>query len=225
MTEVEGSVVIDTDLDGDGDSTFDAFNIACFGAGTLIATPTGEVAVETLVAGDLLSTANGQAVPVKWIGYQTVSKNAGLDDWFAPVKVRAGALGESLPHTDLVLTPDHGLVVENIIANAGALVNGTTIVRVPSAEVTDVAVYYHIETEDHDVILANGAPAETYVDNVTRAAFDNYAEYHERFGETQSAMAELSFPRAMSVRQLPARVRTLLAGRETALERTLVRAA
>jgi hypothetical protein len=44
----------------------------CFLAGTLIATPTGEVPVECLNIGDLVLTADGRAVPVKWIGRQTI---------------------------------------------------------------------------------------------------------------------------------------------------------
>ncbi|MEM8664155.1 MAG: Hint domain-containing protein [Pseudomonadota bacterium] len=210
-------VVIGTDLDHDEDETFDPFDIICFGAGTLIATPGGELAVETLRAGDLITTIDGKAVPVKWIGWQTVKKHGAQNDWVAPVKVRQGALDEHTPHTDLVLTPDHGLLIEGAIVNAGALVNGTSVVRLPLAEVPDVAVYYHVETENHDVILANGTAAETFVDNTTRAAFDNYGEYEALFGTQSTDTAELSLARAMSARQLPARVRERLARRASVI--------
>ena len=96
-----------------------------------------------------------------------------------PVRIRAGALGNGLPHSDLTVTADHGMVIDGLIINASALINGTTIDWVPMDELPDRVTYYHVETEDHDVILANGAPAETFVDAVTRSHFDNHQEYLE----------------------------------------------
>jgi hypothetical protein len=65
---------------------------------------------------------------------------------------------------------------------------------------------YHIETEAHEIILANGAPAETFIDNVSRRAFDNYAEFEALYGDVPE-MEELPYPRAMSARQVPGRIR------------------
>lgn len=143
----------------------------CFSAGTLIATPGGAQTVETLEIGDLIATADGRAVPVKWIGRQTVHKVFTPADRFAPVRV-----------------------------SAGALVNGTTISFDPVESLPERVTYHHVETEHHDVILANGASAETYVDYVQRRAFDNHAEYFALYGDDRS-IPEMPLPRVSSARQ------------------------
>ena len=184
--------------------------VICFAAGTLIATPDGETTVETLSIGDMLLTQDGRTVPVKWIGRQTVHKLFTPAERFAPVRIAAGALGEGLPHTDLVLTADHALIIDDLAINAGALVNGTTITCDPIDSLPERVTYYHIETENHDVILANGAPAETFVDYVGRKAFDNYAEYVELYGD-ELPITEMDRPRVSAARLLPPHIRTRLA--------------
>jgi len=174
----------------------------CFAAGSLIATPAGEVAVERLRIGDTVQTAEGRAVPVKWIGRQSVMTRFGPAERLMPVRFAAGALGAGLPHTDLTVTADHGMLVDGVICHAGALVNGTTITRVPLAEMGETYTVYHVETENHEIILANGAPAETFIDNVSRRVFDNFAEFDALYGDVPE-MAELPYPRAMSARQVP----------------------
>ncbi|MGI3186293.1 Hint domain-containing protein [Nioella aestuarii] len=118
-------------------------------------------------------------------------------------------MGIGLPQTDLTVTADHGMLVDGVICHAGALVNGTTITRVPLAEMGETYTVYHIETEDHEIILANGAPAETFIDNVSRRVFDNYAEFEALYGDVPE-MEELPYPRAMSARQVPGHVRKRL---------------
>ncbi|MDK3074305.1 Hint domain-containing protein [Sedimentitalea sp. JM2-8] len=194
---------------GNGDFT------TCFAAGTLIATPEGECAVETLAIGDLVTTAEGGIVPVKWIGRQTVHKLFTSAERFAPVRVSAGALGNGLPHTDLVLTAEHALILDGLAINAGALVNGTTIAYDPIDSLPERVTYYHIETEKHDVILANGAPAETYVDYIGRRVFDNFAEYESLYGEEQ-AITEMPLPRVSAARLVPPAIRARLATSDAA---------
>ncbi|MBH0236196.1 Hint domain-containing protein, partial [Methylobrevis albus] len=97
-------------------------NITCFVGGTLIAVPGGEVPVESLAIGDLVLTADGRAVPVKWIGRQTIRNHVFLSDRMMPVCIAAGALGSGVPHTDLYLSADHGMIVDGLVVNAGALV-------------------------------------------------------------------------------------------------------
>jgi hypothetical protein len=187
----------------------------CFCAGTMIRTPNGETMVEALHSGDKVLTEEARAVTVKWIGRQTVSTRFGPADRLEPVRFTAGSLGEGLPHSDLTVTTDHGMLVNGVICHAGALVNGTTITRVPLAEMGDTYTVYHIETEEHEIILANGAPAETFIDNVSRRVFDNYAEFEALYGDVPE-MEELPFPRAMSARQVPPHVLARLAGKAAA---------
>ncbi len=180
----------------------------CFAPGTLIATPGGACLVEKLGIGDRVLTAAGEAVPVKWVGRQTARKLlAGAR--MQPVRIGKGALGGGLPQIDLTVTADHGMVVDGLVINASALVNGSSIDWVPMAELPERVTYYHVETEHHDVILANGAPAETFVDIPGRMAFDNYAEYIALHG-AERIVPELTLPRITSSLLLPEAIRAQL---------------
>jgi hypothetical protein len=95
------------------------------------------------------------------------------------------------------------------------LVNDTTIVRVKNPEPR--LVYYHVELEDHALILAEGVASEMFADNVTRRRFDNYADYEAMYGAGELAIAEMDVPRAKSARQLPRMVRERLAAQSKAL--------
>lgn len=180
----------------------------CFGAGTLIATPEGEKAVETLEIGDMILTDDGKTVPVKWLGRQTVMPIF-AGERARPVRVSAGALGNGLPHTELVLTADHALIIDGLAINAGALVNGTTITQDAFDSLPERTTFYHVETEGHMVILANGSAAETYVDYVTRRSFDNYDEYVDLYGDERT-IVEMDMPRVSSARLVPAAIRARL---------------
>lgn len=181
----------------------------CFAPGSRIATPQGDVPVETLQIGDMVCTADGRDVPVRWLGRQTVSTGFGFATRLQPVRIAAGALGQGLPHSDLTVTADHALLVEGILCHAGALVNGRTITRVPLAELGERFTVYHVETEAHELILANGAATETFIDNVSRAAFDNHDAYLALYGDGPGMVA-LDIPRAVSARQLPQAIKSRL---------------
>ena len=101
------------------------------------------------------------------------------------------------------------MLVDGVLCEAGTLVNGTTITRVPLSEFGDSYTVYHIETEAHEIILANGSPAETFVDNASRRAFDNFAEFEALHGDP-SEMKERPYPRASNARHLPARIKVRL---------------
>ncbi|NPD20990.1 Hint domain-containing protein [Rhodophyticola sp. DY48A3-103] len=181
----------------------------CFMGGTLIAMPKGERRVEDIGIGDFVMTSDGRAVPVKWLGKQRVTPaavNLALDEKRAPVRIRAGALGN---HSDLYVSADHGMIVEGLVINASALVNGDSIAFVPLAELPESVTYYHVETENHDVILANGAPAETFIDYVGRQAFDNHAEYVALYG-CERIIPEMERPRISTARLLPEAIRARL---------------
>jgi hypothetical protein len=107
------------------------------------------------------------------------------------------------------------MLVEGVICHAGALLNGVTITRVPLAEMGETYTVYHIETEEHEIILANGALTETFIDNVSRRVFDNFAAFEVLYGDVPE-MEELPFPRAMSARQVPGRISRKLSGAQAA---------
>ncbi|BBU56773.1 hypothetical protein KU6B_30380 [Mameliella alba] len=195
--------------------TSDSNVYLCFGKGTLISTPEGARAVETLSMGDPVLTPDGRSVPVKWVWTQKVSTRFGPADRLQPVRLRAGALGEGLPQRDLVLTADHALLIDGVLVNASALVNGDTIDWLPLSELGESFAVYHIETEDHEIILAEATPSETYIDHVGRRSFDNYADYIAQFGE-EPALAEMPMPRVSSRRLLPPALKARLAGNRAA---------
>lgn len=186
----------------------------CFMTGTMIRTPDGEVPVETLKRGDLVLTSDGRSVPVDWLGIQTVSLMFADKMRVLPIRIRAGALAENGPSRDLLVSPDHALLVDGALIQAGALVNGTSITR--ETNVPSTFIYYHVEVDDHSLILAENTPAETFVDNVDRLGFDNWAE-HEALYPNGKPITELPYPRAKSHRQVPVSTRVMLAARAEAI--------
>jgi hypothetical protein len=160
--------------------------------------------------GDLVTSVDGRALPVSWIGRQTVSTVFADTLRVLPIRIKAGALGDNVPCRDLLVSPDHALLVGSALIQAGALVNGSSIVR--EQNVPTVFTYYHVEVDDHSLILAENTPAETFVDNIERLAFDNWAE-HEALYPAGKPITELSYPRAKSHRQVPVATRAMLAER------------
>ncbi|SNS54969.1 Hint domain-containing protein [Antarctobacter heliothermus] len=180
----------------------------CFAEGTRIATPTGESMVEDLTIGEVVLNAVGKPVPVKWIGRQTVQTRF-VGPKTALVRIRVGAFGNNQPHSDLTVTADHGMVQDGLVINASALVNRDTIDWVPMADLPEQFTVYHVETEAHDVILANGAPSETFVDYAGRTAFDNHGEYLTLYG-CERIVPEMPHPRISSARHVPETIRARL---------------
>ncbi len=150
------------------------FEIACFLAGTLIATPAGEVPVESLRAGDLVLTGAGRDVPqaLLWVG-RTRTRIAGhpAPSRVAPVLIRQGALGAGRPARDLRVSPEHALLLDGLLVPAAHLLNGMTIIQ---ETWRPAASYWHLELPAHGVVWAEGAPAESYFDDGNRDQFDNH---------------------------------------------------
>ena len=197
-----------------GVSTKGFDSTACFIAGTMIMGPDGELPIEALRIGDLLMTTEGEAKPIRWIGRNTVSLVFADPLRTLPIRIKAGALDDNTPSRDLLVSPDHALLVDGVLVQAGALVNGTSIVR--ETNVPDSFVYYHVELHDHALILAENAPAETFIDNIDRMSFDNWVEHEALYGDAP-ALVEMTYPRAKAHRQVPTAIRRKLALRAQAL--------
>jgi hypothetical protein len=198
-----------TDVTTAHSSTFtEGFSTICYAPGTRIGTPTGEIAVEDLQIGDFVATTSGVAKPVKWLGRRShsaadVAKYSNL----RPVMIRKDALGGGLPHRDLMVSPMHALLIDEVFVPAAALVNGTSIVR---SEAAGAVEYIHVELDQHEVIFAEGTPAETFVNDDSRALFDNVSEYYDLYGIAESRDS-FSAPRIEEGYQLEA-IRRRLAG-------------
>jgi hypothetical protein len=142
----------------------------CFAAGTRIATPTGETTVQSLAIGDEVRLATGGAGRIRWIGRRRVNlARHSRPDAVQPVRIAAGALADGVPARDLIVSPDHALFLDNLLVPAKALINGASITQLTRKTVT----YYHIELATHGVLLAEGTPAESYLETGNRGAFEN----------------------------------------------------
>ena len=144
-------------------------DIACYCAGTAVMSTEGEVAVETIVPGDLVITADGRAEPVVWVGRRSYAgRFLQGQPHLLPVRIRAGALGRRLPRRDLLVSPNHALLLDGVLVPAAALVDGRRITVEQECQQVD---YVHIELARHNVILAEGAAAETFLDDRSRGVF------------------------------------------------------
>ncbi len=146
----------------------------CFAAGTRVLTERGEVAIEHLAEGDMVMTLDGDRhvpQPVKWMGRRRLDLSQHREpDLAAPVRICRGALGDNVPTRDLVVSPDHCLFIDGRLIPVKLLINDMTIVQERG---TRIVHYYHVELERHAVLLAEGAPAESYLDTGNRAFFSN----------------------------------------------------
>ena len=91
-----------------------------------------------------------------------------------PVLLRRGALGPDVPRRDLYLSPQHAVLAGELLVPAAALVNGASILR---AAPPGGMQYCHIELDDQALVLAEGAPCETFLDADSRAMFHNSDSY------------------------------------------------
>ncbi|MDT1062223.1 Hint domain-containing protein [Paracoccus sp. CPCC 101403] len=150
---------------GDNDGRLDFADVSprfpCFAEGTLVDTPDGQRAVETLRVGDLISTATG-ATAIRWIG-QRLIEFLGRDDPRRPIVIAAGALGPGLPTRDLVLSRQHRIVID--LGEGPLLAPAKSLLALPGVRnVRGVARlrYVTLLTASHAIIRAEGLAAETF---------------------------------------------------------------
>jgi hypothetical protein len=144
------------------------FALACYVRGTRIATPRGAVAIETLRPGDDVLTASGAARQIRWLGHRAIDCTAHPDPasvW--PVLVREDAFAPGVPVADLWLSPEHAVAIDGALVPVERLCNGRTVLQVRRPEVE----YWHLELGSHDLVLAEGLAAESYLDTGNRGGF------------------------------------------------------
>ena len=153
-----------------GDNTFITSDAPCYREGTRIAAEHGEVPVETLAVGDCVRTRDGSFHPIVWVGRRRIDCRRHKEPRLVwPVRILAGAVSDGVPRRDLFLSPDHAILADNVLIPVKHLINHATVAQIPLDEVT----YYHIELACHDVLLAEGLPAESYLDTGNRHQFAN----------------------------------------------------
>lgn len=164
-------------------------NIICFTAGTLIKTPLGERRIDTLKAGDIVLTADDGPQPIRWIGKETVRASGSL----APVRFLRGTIGNT---RELLVSPQHRMLCtgyraqlhfgeSEVLAPAKSLVDDCNV----TIEYGGMVTYVHMLFDRHQIVIANGAPSESFypggvgLDSIEDAA---RAEVFKLFPELRS---------------------------------------
>lgn len=141
--------------------------LPCFAEKTLILTPDGEVPVEELEVGQLVTTLDHGARPICWIGSCTRFATA----QFAPISFQAGAVGNA---RELKVSPQHRILISGWQAE---LLFGETEVLVPAKSLlTDHSIsrqtggmftYYHFMFDQHEIVFSDGAATESFFPGAT----------------------------------------------------------
>ncbi len=182
--------IVGQTTDADGDSTSGTVNfqdrdgtvtgslvfgeienlIPCFTPGTAIATPRGEKLVEELKVGDKVITRDNGLQEIRWIGQRMLSgEELAKSPHLRPVLIRAGSLGHGLPERDMLLSPQHRILLNSdraalyfeereVLAAAKHLVGIEGVSQVE----TRAATYIHFMCDQHEVVLSNGTWTESF---------------------------------------------------------------
>jgi hypothetical protein len=142
----------------------------CFTPGALIATPRGEVPVETLRPGDRVVTRDNGIREIRWIGGRAVTgQELRLNSHLQPVFIKRGALGNGLPEQDMMVSPNHRMLVANdrtqlFFDEPEVLVAAKHLVGIQGVHAVEAigVSYLHIMFDRHEVVLANGAWTESF---------------------------------------------------------------
>lgn len=144
--------------------------IPCFTPGTAITTPRGEIAVEDLKVGDKVITRDNGFQTITWIGHKQMDLRSFTQaPQLRPILIRAGALGNDLPERDLILSPNHRvLITEPAVSlyfdEPEVLVAAKHLVGRPGIHAVDMvqATYIHFMFDRHEVVLGNGVWSESF---------------------------------------------------------------
>jgi Hint domain len=138
-------------------------------------------------------TKSGEARPIKWIGRRSYGGRLtlGRKD-ILPVCIKAGALADNVPKRDLWISPNHAMYLDSVLIEARDLINGASIVQ---AERVETVQYIHIELDSHDVIIAEGALAESFIDDDGRGLFHNAHEYRALYPDATNEVLQYCAPR------------------------------
>jgi hypothetical protein len=145
--------------------------VACFAPGTRILTTEGEIAVEHLAPGDIAVLADGATSKITFIGHRQIDpRRHPRPENVSPIRIAPGALADGIPSRPLILSPDHAIFIDDVLVQAKDLVDGIAIIQ----DMNGAAIrYFHVELETHGILLAEGAPAESFLDTGHRGIFEN----------------------------------------------------
>ncbi|MDN5568037.1 MAG: Hint domain-containing protein, partial [Paracoccus sp. (in: a-proteobacteria)] len=181
--------------------------IVCFAAGTMIRTAHGDVAVQDLRKGDMIWTRDNGFQPLRWAGVSHLdASDLAAKPKLLPIRIKAGALGLNMPAVDLVVSPQHRVLVRSAIAQRmfGAmevLVPAKHLTELPGVDIdSDVTAisYHHLMFDAHEVVMSNGAASESLYPG---------PQALRALGADALAEIEAIFPGIMSTQSQPAMAR------------------
>ncbi|WP_245894780.1 Hint domain-containing protein [Paracoccus indicus] len=144
--------------------------IVCFAADTMIRTAKGDVAVQDLREGDMIWTRDNGFQPLRWVGVSHLDAiDLAAKPKLLPIRIKAGALGADMPAVDLVVSPQHRVLVRSAIAQrmfgaAEVLVAAKHLTELPGIDVDTTVTtisYHHLMFDAHEVVMSNGAETES----------------------------------------------------------------
>lgn len=182
--------------------------IVCFARGTMIETPKGPVAIEDLDVGDEVLTRDNGVQPIRWKGARHVpAEMLTANDRMRPIRIRAGALGAGVPAADLLVSPQHRILVRSQVAMRmfGApevLIAAKQLCQIEGIDIArdlDSVEYHHMLFERHEIVVSNGAETESLYTGAEALKSVGQAAAEEIF----TLFPELRDPEAVAV---PARI-------------------
>ena len=147
--------------------------VPCFTPGTRIATPKGERVAESLTVGDRVLTRDNGIQTITWAGWRPMSwQELRENPALRPVLISKGALGHGLPERDMLVSPQHRMLVVSDIARehfgeAEVLVAAKDLTKLPGVQAVNVqqTAYVHFMCDKHQIVLADGTWAESFQPN------------------------------------------------------------
>ena len=170
---IDGTIVF-TDASGTETGRLDFTNIEeiipCFTPGTLIATPKGERRVEDLVVGDRVITRDNGIQEIRWVGTREMTgQELAHKAHLLPVLIRQGALGNNLPERDMLVSPNHRVLVANdktalYFEEREVLVAAKHLTGLEGVDIVETSgtTYIHVMFDQHEVILSDGTWTESF---------------------------------------------------------------
>lgn len=139
--------------------------VICLARGTLIQNEHGPVAIEDLAEGMLVATRDNGLQPLRWVGSLTLAAHPQI----RPIRIRAGALGPNRPTQDLIVSPQHRILIRSRIARRmfdanEVLVPAKQLLQIEGIDIaTDLKSidYFHLLFDQHEIVTSNGAETES----------------------------------------------------------------
>ncbi|MDB6178635.1 Hint domain-containing protein [Paracoccus sp. Z330] len=216
------TTIITMDFDPDGSFILDDDDVlACFVHGTRIETDCGAIPVQDISVGQMIMTRDHGLRPVRWVGSAKLGPiRLRARPQLRPIRILAGALGQNCPATELLVSPQHRILVRSSIAQRmfgtdEVLVAAKHLLELDGIEIaSDLSrvEYFHIMFDDHEIVHSNGAETESFyagteaLNLVGASARNEIFELFPSLAEQESPLASARIlPNGRKARQLATR--------------------